>query len=38
MYDHYTEEDESLIEAQAQESDYDGQEFLESLMFNGFDR
>ena len=42
MYDNYTDEDEELIEAQAeasiQESDFDGQEFLESLMFNGFNR
>ena len=39
MHDYY-DEDEELIEVQVdpQESDTDGQEFLEALMFHGFDR
>ena len=36
MNDYYTAEDEELIEESVDEPD--GQEFLESLMFNGFDR
>jgi len=44
MYDHdyYTDEDEELIEAQAeasiQDSDLDGQAILMELLFDGFDR
>ncbi len=37
MYnDYYDDQDEELIEVCIEE--LDGQEFLESLMFNGFDR
>ena len=43
MYDFYTDEDEELIEAQAELMDFeielnDGQDIMESLMFHGFDR
>lgn len=36
MYDYYTAEDEELIEMSAE--DPDGQEFLEALIYGGFDR
>jgi len=43
MYDYYTDEDEELIEAQAEMIDFeiklnDGQDILESLLYGGFDR
>jgi len=38
MYEYYDVEDEELFEAAVDEPELDEQAFMESLMFNGFDR
>jgi len=38
MYDYNDVEDEELFEAAVDEPELDEQAFMESLMFNGFDR